>query len=111
MPKHQKLQQLLTELQQHLITESLHSSTTPSTEALASVQPFCVDSLEIEQWLQFVMLPKFQQLIDKQQPLPRIKKEQGIANIAELVLQQRGLLAQSTQTITTIKKIDLLLEE
>jgi uncharacterized protein YqcC (DUF446 family) len=31
--------------------------TPPSTEALASDQPFCVDTLTLPRWLQFIFLP------------------------------------------------------
>lgn len=111
MTVQQQLHSLLIELEQHLIAEKLHSHTIPSADALASTQPFCIDTLEIEQWIQFVMLPKFQQLIEQQQTLPKIKKTQGIANIAEFVFAQRGIAANTQQTLSTIKKIDQLLEE
>ncbi|MBN7798298.1 YqcC family protein [Parahaliea mediterranea] len=42
----------------------------PSSEALASTEPFCVDTLTLPQWLQFVFLPTLYQLLEEEQPLP-----------------------------------------
>lgn len=108
---HQQLSLLLDSLKQSLIDEKLYSTTTPSTEALSSSQPFCVDTLEFEQWLQFVMLPKFQHLVEQGLSLPSIKQSQGMANIAEVVFTQRGIQKQAANTILTIRNIDKLLEE
>ncbi|AMX03108.1 YqcC family protein [Microbulbifer thermotolerans] len=52
----------------------------PSAEALASTEPFCVDTLTLPQWLQFIFLPRMRQLIERELPLPR---QCGIAPMAE----------------------------
>ncbi|AOT09480.1 YqcC family protein [Pseudoalteromonas luteoviolacea] len=39
-------------------------------QALASVQPFCCDTLRFEQWLQFVFIPKIRAMIEMGVPLP-----------------------------------------
>jgi len=44
----------------------------PSAQALASTQPFCIDSLSFTQWLQFVLLPKMYHLIENDLPLPKV---------------------------------------
>ena len=44
--------------------------TSPGAEALASTEPFCVDTLTFSQWLQFVFLPRMQALSAAEQPLP-----------------------------------------
>ncbi|TKB49734.1 YqcC family protein [Ferrimonas sediminicola] len=41
-----------------------------SPEALASTQPFAIDTLSLQQWLQFIYLPKLQGMLDQGQPLP-----------------------------------------
>ena len=46
------------------------AETAPSAEALASVEPFCVDTLSFDQWLQFVLIPRMEQLVVQQAPLP-----------------------------------------
>ncbi|MBS7244831.1 MAG: YqcC family protein [Comamonas sp.] len=42
----------------------------PTEAALASTLPFMVDTLRIEQWLQWVFLPRLHALLDAQAPLP-----------------------------------------
>ncbi|WP_299942938.1 YqcC family protein [uncultured Microbulbifer sp.] len=56
----------------------------PPAEALTSSEPFCVDTLTLPQWLQFVFLPRMQGLVEQAMPLPR---QCGIAPIAEEFFQ------------------------
>ncbi len=68
--KHKALQVLLDQLQNQLKAEHLWASVAPSQEALTSTQPFCVDTLPFEQWLQFVMLVRFSHLVATKGVLP-----------------------------------------
>lgn len=52
----------------------------PSPEALASTEPFCIDTLTLPQWLQFIFLPRLRALLEVEQ-LPAGKC--GIAPLAE----------------------------
>jgi uncharacterized protein YqcC (DUF446 family) len=58
----------------------------PSVEALASVEPFCVDTLEFEQWLQWIFLPRMKQILEENLPLPNAS---GILAMAEMVYASR----------------------
>jgi uncharacterized protein YqcC (DUF446 family) len=51
----------------------------PSPAALASVEPFCVDTLTLAQWLQFVFIPRMYALVDAQQLPPGRCEVQPIA--------------------------------
>ncbi|WP_026970315.1 YqcC family protein [Aliagarivorans marinus] len=42
----------------------------PSAQALESVAPFCVDTLSFPQWLQFVLIPRMDAILDSGQALP-----------------------------------------
>lgn len=42
----------------------------PSPEALASTEPFCVDTLSFVEWLQFVFLPRMYVLLEREQLPP-----------------------------------------
>lgn len=42
----------------------------PSASALDSEQPFCVDTLRFEQWLQWIFLPRMKQIVEQRHPLP-----------------------------------------
>lgn len=48
----------------------LHSTASPSPEAFASVQPFCVDTMNFPEWIQFVFLPKLEGMLDGSEPMP-----------------------------------------
>ena len=42
----------------------------PHPTVLASIEPFCVDTLTLPQWLQFVFVPRLTSLIEGGEPLP-----------------------------------------
>lgn len=52
----------------------------PPAAALASTQPFAIDTLTLPQWLQFIFLPTMYRLIEDEAPLPA---RCGIAPMAE----------------------------
>ena len=45
-------------------------TTHPGAEALASSEPFCLDTLDFSQWLQFVLLARLRAMLDAKMPLP-----------------------------------------
>ncbi len=55
---------------QALVELRLHSTTAPSPDAFASVQPFCVDTMTFPEWVQFVFLPKLEGMLDGGEPMP-----------------------------------------
>ncbi len=52
----------------------------PPQEAFQSTQPFCLDTMEFPQWLQFVFLERMKVLVEHDHPLPSVS---GIAPMAE----------------------------
>jgi len=76
----------------------------PSSEALASDQPFCVDTLTLPQWLQFVFLPTLYRILEEGEPLPG---RCGIAPMAEEYFRGSGLAVG--ELLTALSKIDGLL--
>ncbi|HSC74637.1 MAG TPA: YqcC family protein [Pseudomonadales bacterium] len=64
------LASLLIDIECELRRANLWSAEPPSAEALASIEPFCVDTMDFQQWLQFVLLPRMNTLITAQAPLP-----------------------------------------
>ena len=48
----------------------LWSDARPQTEALASTMPFCYDTLELEQWLQFIFLGRMREILEQGDRLP-----------------------------------------
>ena len=62
-----KLEALLLALQTELERQGLWSVTKPSAQAMASTQPFAVDAMAFEQWLQWLFIPKMSDCIACQQ--------------------------------------------
>jgi uncharacterized protein YqcC (DUF446 family) len=74
-----------------LIERELHvlgywSVQPPAEEALASQEPFCVDTLDFDQWLQWIFLPRMKHIIEQDHPLPSVS---GIRQMAEMVYADR----------------------
>lgn len=63
----------------------------PSDEALASQEPFCVDTLAFEQWLQWIFLPRMKQLLETGAALPSVS---GIQPMAEMVYREQPGVAR-----------------
>lgn len=61
---------LLIDLECALRRLDLWQSEVPPPDALASTAPFCIDTLELHQWLQFVFLPRMHALVEKRLELP-----------------------------------------
>ncbi|RMO75178.1 YqcC family protein [Pseudomonas syringae group genomosp. 3] len=61
-------------------------ATPPSEQALASQEPFSVDTLEFAQWLQWIFLPRMKIILENDLPLPNAS---GILEMAEMVYAGR----------------------
>ena len=70
----------------------LWAECSPGAEALASTEPFCVDSMDFEAWLQWVLLPRMKALLEAGAPLP---KGSGICAMGEVVFAARGITARN----------------
>jgi len=83
------------------------SESQPGAQALASREPFCVDTLEFHQWLQWIFLPRMKVILEQDMPLPNAS---GILEMAEMVYAGRqqetrflqALLAQFDRLITEV---------
>jgi len=76
----------------------------PPADALASQQPFCVDTLTLPQWLQFVFLPTMYRMLEEGQDLPG---RCGIAPMAEEYFRGTGL--SSAALLSSLTRVDELL--
>jgi uncharacterized protein YqcC (DUF446 family) len=64
------LDEALSEVEVQLRRHGLLESEAPSAEALASRQPFCVDTLRFPQWVQFVFLPQLSDRLNAGEAMP-----------------------------------------
>jgi uncharacterized protein YqcC (DUF446 family) len=72
------------------------SDVPPSAQALGSREPFCVDTLEFEQWLQWIFLPRMKIILEQDLPLPNAS---GILEMAEMVYTTRQAEARTLQKL------------
>ena len=61
---------LLIDIEAELRRLDLWERVAPSAAALASTEPFCVDTLSFTQWLQFVFLPRMYALLEAERLPP-----------------------------------------
>lgn len=97
---------LLMDLECEMRRLDIWSDQSPSVEAFASEEPFCIDTMDFSDWLQFVFLPRMRQMVEMQADLP---KACGIAPIAEEYLVGRGALARSL--VAVLLSLDELLSQ
>lgn len=76
----------------------------PSSQALASSEPFCVDTLTLPQWLQFVFIPTLYQMLEAGDSLP---DRCGIAPMAQEFFRGSGLAIGDL--LLSLERIDELL--
>ncbi len=75
-----QLADLLLEIEAEMRRLQLWQITPPEAEALQSLMPFCHDTLRLEQWLQWVFLPKMRQVVESEEECPSSSE---IAPLAE----------------------------
>ncbi len=79
----------------------LWSRQRPSASALASTEPFCVDTLCLSDWIQWILIPRMHELLDREQPLP------GQCNVHAVAEESfRDTQADTRQLLQLIQDFD-----
>ncbi|WP_439860960.1 YqcC family protein [Pseudomonas sp. MBLB4136] len=91
-------------IERELRAQGWWSEQPPTAQALASRQPFCVDSMALEQWLQWIFLPRMKQMLEAGAALPSVS---GIQPMAEQVYSERS--AQAAELIRLLGEFDRLI--
>jgi uncharacterized protein YqcC (DUF446 family) len=68
----------------------------PTHEALASREPFCVDTLDFDQWLQWIFLPRMKVILEQDLSLPNAS---GILEMAQMVYVDRAAETRRLQEL------------
>ena len=96
-----QLEKLLNELQQELILQGFWQSVAPSESALASTEPFAIDTLSPCEWLQWIFIARLRDLLAQNQKLP------SVLQISPYLAE--ALPSEKRESILVItKKIDAL---
>lgn len=101
-----RLSELLKALETEMRSQGRWESLAPAASALQSTQPFAVDTLSFDQWLQWILVPRMNELLAMQMPLPA---NCAIAPMAEEVYDKED--PGGARIILIVADIDLLLTE
>lgn len=88
---------LLTQLETELKQQQLWSDIHPDKVALASTLPFCCDTLLLEQWLQFIFIPRLWALLDAGHSLP--------SKVSVLPYAEQAFKSQNMQRLALLQLI------
>lgn len=66
----QQVRQSLLQIEQAMRDAAIWQAQPPASAAFDSVEPFCIDTMQAEQWLQWILLPRMHALLDSHAPLP-----------------------------------------
>lgn len=99
------ISEALSAIEAELRLLSLWESEPPAAGDLLSEQPFCCDTLDFPQWLQWILLPRMRTIVAQAGPYPT---RCGIYVYAEEWAMQRG--ADSLALLSLIKRLDALIE-
>lgn len=99
-----RIADILLEVEATLRTHGKWDEESPTSHALASAQPFCMDTLSFEQWLQWVFLPRMRSTLEQTGPLP---DKSGIFAYAEEYLLKND--PSTNYLLSLIKRFDDLI--
>ena len=102
--KHIAVAEILMDIETVLRDLQLWESESPSEEALASTEPFAIDTLNFPQWLQFIFIPRLYMIVEQCMPLPSVS---GVKPMAEEYFKVLNL--NSAALILHLERIDNLL--
>jgi len=100
----ERIADVLLEVEANIRTSGRWEQEPPHRRDLSSTQPFCVDTLRFEQWLQWIFLPRMKQIIEQKKPLPR---SSGIYVYAHESLRNNDF--STSRLLKLIKRFDDLI--
>lgn len=95
-------------IEKRLIELDLWSEKRPATEAFESTMPFCVDTLKLEQWIQFIFLPKMRRSVERNELPPGPAKLTPIAEEAFKETEDAEKLIKAIQKFDEVSHLSHL---
>jgi uncharacterized protein YqcC (DUF446 family) len=102
----QQILSLLMEIEREMRALDLWSQQMPAPEALMSQQPFCVDTLNFHEWVQWLLLPRLEHMVLERIPLPETC---AVAPMAEEIYRQMD--ADTDRLLELIEQLDKAVTE
>ena len=103
MASHHQIESLLIDLEASLRNSGLWAAESPGAEALASTEPFAVDTMPLQGWLQFVFIPRIRQLLGTGATLP--------AKCEVLPVAEESFDKSNVELFAVIAELDKLISE
>ncbi|MCO7260662.1 YqcC family protein [Dickeya zeae] len=101
-----QIRQSLFAIERALKASPLWQPSAPDEAAFASQEPFCIDTMAAEQWLQWVFLPRMHALLDGNAPLPT-----RLAILPYFEVAFDGRADEVGELLTQLRVLDALFEE
>jgi uncharacterized protein YqcC (DUF446 family) len=101
-----QLEDTLNDIKKELRALNLWETEQPPIDDLQSPMPFCYDTLRLPQWLQWVFLPRCEQILRTRQGIP---EQSDIHTIAEYYFSEAGIDAKGL--LLSIRRFDRLITE
>ncbi|MCE8013747.1 YqcC family protein [Billgrantia desiderata] len=109
MTVHDELDVALRRLEATMKATNMWRMNAPAPGAYESQQPFCIDTMDLPQWLRFVFIARLDALIEAQAPMP---EKCDVAPVLETYLTQRGTRANDRLLLRkAVEEIDRLVTE
>ncbi|TLF48718.1 YqcC family protein [Halomonas urmiana] len=109
MTVHDELAAALRELEATMKAASLWRMERPEPHAFDSVQPFCIDTMTLPQWLRFVFIVRLEVLVETRSPMPA---QCDVAPAVEAWLKQEGARPSDRLLMCrVVEEIDRLVTE
>ncbi|TCP94818.1 uncharacterized protein YqcC (DUF446 family) [Cricetibacter osteomyelitidis] len=102
---HNQVKQYLNQLQQAMQETTLWQTIPPKEEAFFSQEPFAIDHMTVNEWLQWIFIPRMTALCEAKQPLPQ---QIAITPYVEEALKEFEHL---TKILAPLNEIERLLQE
>lgn len=99
---HQPLLHQLQQLEDEMRQQNLWSEIAPSAQAMSSTMPFMYDTLKLQEWLQWVFLPRLRAVVDARGQLPC---QSHVHPLAEHEWSQ-PVAFEKRQLLTLLQRID-----
>lgn len=103
MTPEQLITQRLQQVEQVMREHHLWQSESPAAHAFNSAEPFCLDTLQPLEWLQWVLIPRMNALIAARNPLP---EKFAVAPYFEMALDHT--MPGRTPLLLSLNKLDAL---
>ncbi|WP_159565822.1 YqcC family protein [Budvicia diplopodorum] len=106
MSLEKQIGQILADVELLMQECDLWSTVPPESAAFESCEPFCIDTMMPEEWLQWVFISRMREILENQRPLPT---NMAIAPYFEVSFSQRA--GDYQPLLVALQNIDRLLNK